>query len=630
MTDYDLNQADERGKITFRKPKRGNPSASTQQQPLKTQLERRKSILDIDRKSWWANWRDLIDHFRPFRGRFFQEGSDTNKGWRRNWAIVDSTPLMAVNTVAAGLLAGTTSPSRPWFTYEIEDEALMEAPGVKEWLDVTTKKARSILGNSNFYNGASECYGEFPVVGVMALGREWPLEDELPHFQPFTIGSYYIGNDKNRRVNVFFRDFQWTVQQIVEKFALGPLDKDASWKNISRQVRAMWDAEQYDVMIYITHAVYENPERMRGGDGDYKANKDGMRFRSVYYERGGEPERILKDSDDDKKKALRMGGFRNFPVFVARWYTNSEDAWGRGPAMDVLGDARALMLQQKRKAQAIDKLVDPPMKAHPSLRNQRTSMLPGDVTFVAPEAGGVGFEPVYKEFKPDISALKEDIQETQGRIKEGLFADIFAMFIDEEERKQPITAAEVNAKQQEKLLMMGPVLENDNFDFLNPLHQWLFPEMMQRGLLPPPPPALRGQKIKVQYISILAQAINAVTFGSLQQFSAFIGQIATLSKEGSQNPAMDRVDFDHLIEEGAKATGVPPTVLRDDDEIQQIRQQRAQAQQQAQQQAAQQQAAETANTHADTAQTLSQTPLGGASALDQLASAVGAGQVSGR
>ena len=85
------------------------------------------------------------------------------------------------------------------------------------------------------------------------------------------------------------------------------------------------------------------------------------------------------------RKRSCASGFRNFPVFSARWYTNSEDAWGRGWAMDALGDARALQLQQRRKAQAIDKLVDPPMVADAALRNQRTSMLAGDVTFIAPE-----------------------------------------------------------------------------------------------------------------------------------------------------------------------------------------------------------------------------------------------------
>ena len=626
-----MNQADEGllGGTLKKKPKKGFEQGNRAEEALKVKLERRKNILNIDRMSWYPNWRDLADHFRPYRGRWFVDGGyDTNRGWRRNWRIVDSTPLQANNTLAAGLLAGVTPQTKPWATYTLEDQSLLEEPGVKEWLDDATKKARSILANSNFYDSIFECDGEFGVFGNMALGREWPVEDEVPHFVPFTIGSYYIGNDKHRRVNVFFRDFQWTVQQIVDKFATGPLDEEESWQNISLQVRSMWQNEQFDKMIDLVHAIYENLDRRKGPSGDYKLDASGMRFTSVYYERGGDPDKTLKNSDTekDKRKTLRIKGFRDFPVFVARWYTNTEDAWGRGPAMDALGDARALQLQQKRKAQSIDRLVDPPMKAHPSLRNQRTSMLPGDVTFVAPEQGAVGFEPVY-EIKPDIQALLEDIKETQERIDDMMGVKLFANFIgDEEEGKQPITAAQVNVEQQEKLILLGPVLQNMNYGVLNPLLHWLLSMMLQRGMLKPMPPALKKGQIKIEYSSMISQAINSITVGAIQQFSAFVAQLAQVTAQAAQNPTMDVVDFEEMIDEFAKATGIPPTIVRSDAVVQQIRAVRAKqqaAQQQQQQQAAQAQAA---LAHAGAVQKLGQTPMGGGSALD---AAIGANPVSG-
>jgi hypothetical protein len=362
-----------------------------------------------------------------------------------------------------------------------------------------------------------------------------------------------------------------------------------------------------------------------------------MRFRSVYYERGGDPDKVLEDSGkksqeqlDEDKKLLRVGGFRDFPVLCARWYTNSEDVWARGPAMDALGDARALQLQQRRKAQAIDKLVDPPMVAHPSLRNQRTGMLSGDVTFVAPESQGqVGFQPAY-EIKPDLTGIGADIKETQDRINELMFAKIFAMFIQAEQTGKPITAAEVNARQQEKLLMLGPVLEQLNAMF-DQLHQWLFAQGFQHGKYPPIPPALKGATIRVQYVSILAQAINSVTAGAISSFTGFVGQIAQVTAQAAQNPAMDKVNFDNMIEEQGKALGVPPSVIRGDADVKQIRDVRQQQQEQAAQQQQQQHQADVMAQHASTAQTLSQTPVGqGGNALDNLASAVGAGQVPGK
>lgn len=635
-----LNSPDE-GLVGSSVGKKGKNGATGEDSP-KIKLERRRNILNIDRATWWPNWLDLADHFRPYRGRWFLTAAvDTNKGWRRNWQIVDSTPLISNNMCAAGMLAGAASPSRPWFIYSIDNEELMEAPGVKEWLGQVTKTNRSILSHSNFYAQLIEALGEYGVFGIMAIGKEWnapkdPTEPDLPNFHAFTIGSYYVAQDEQRRINAFFRDFRWTVEQIVRKFVTGPLDKESSWKGVSLRTKALWFQGLKDTWIDLVHAVEENTERAKGPTGQHTLDATGMRFRSVYYERGGEPDKLLADSQksqnqlEDDKKLLRVGGFRDFPVLTARWYTNSEDVWARGPAMDALGDARALQLQQKRKAQAIDKLVDPPMVAHPSLRNQRTGMLSGDVTFVAPESQGqVGFAPAY-EIRPDLQGILEDIKETQDRIKSLMFADIFAMFIQAENTGKPITAAEVNARQQEKLLMLGPVLEQLNSMF-DQLHQWLFAQGFRHGKYPPLPPALKGATIRVQYISILAQAINAVTAGAISSFTGFLGQIAQVSAQAAQNPAMDKANFDNMIEEQGKALGVPPSCIRGDADVEQVRAVRQKKQEAQQQQEQAQQQAQNMATHAQTAQTLSQTPVGqGGNALDTLANAVGAGQVGGR
>lgn len=632
-----LNTPDEGlvGPSSLRQNSRGKPQ---REEAIKVRLERRKLQLNIDRMTWYPNWRDLADNFRPYRGRFMvNDAWDTNKGWRRNWAIVDSTPLTANNILQAGLMSGTASEARPWFAYELSDDALMQARGVKEWLAHVTKVVRDLLARSNFYNALSECFGEYGVFGIMALGREWPYprkgEADVPHFQPFTIGSYYIANDRHRRVNTWFRDYRWTVQQVVEKFALrqpdGSLDtsKPETFKNISRYVAGLWRQQQYDTWVSLVHAVEASNDYRPGAIGP-----KGMQFRSLTYERGGEPDRILQDSkekseaqNDEDKRILRVGGFRDFPVFCARWYTNSEDAWGRGPAMDCLGDARALQLQQKRKAQAIDKHVDPPMVAHPSLRNQRTSQLPGDVTFAAPEGNQIGFQPAYL-IKPETQDLLLDIKETQQRIGQVMHSDIFAMFIQAEREspgREPITAAEVNAKQQEKLLMLGPVLGQMNFDLFNPLHDWLFAECMRHGLFPPPPPALRGAQVKVKYISILAQAINQVTAQSIEQLTTYALQLGQL--EGMHdNPILDKINADKLLEKYATALGAPPEVLRDDSEVQQIRSNRAQVQAQQMQQQQALQAAQALSHGANAAKTMTE-----AAPQNPLAQALGAGPVNG-
>jgi hypothetical protein len=204
------------------------------------------------------------------------------------------------------------------------------------------------------------------------------------------------------------------------------------------------------------------------------------------------------------------------------------------------------------------------------------------------------------------------------------------MFIQAEQTGQPITAAEVNAKQQEKLLMLGPVLEQMNFDLYNPLHEWLVAEGFRHGKYPKPPPAVGKATLRVKYVSILAQAINAVTVDAITKFTAYVGSIMQMAPAMQQSPAADKFDPDAAIEEYGKAAGVPPHLVRSDADVAKIRQNRQQQQDaQAKQQQQQQQAATLAQ-HAKTAQTLSQTPVqgGNSNALDQLTQAVGGGAVA--
>jgi hypothetical protein len=150
--------------------------------------------------------------------------------------------------------------------------------------------------------------------------------------------------------------------------------------------------------------------------------------------------------------------------------------------------------------------------------------------------------------------------------------------------------------------------------------------MLRRGIVKPMPPALQKGQIKVEYSSMISQAINSITVAAIQQFLAFVAQLAQVGAQAAQNPTMDPIDFDEMVDEAAKAMGIPPTIVRDPAMVEQIRKVRQQAQAQQQQQEQQSQMAQAALAHAGAAQKLGSTPLGTGSALD---AAIGAQPVSG-
>src|SRR5690606_7335223 len=106
-------------------------------------------------------------------------------------------------------------------------------------------------------------------------------------------------------------------------------------------------------------------------------------------------------------------------------------------------------------------------------------------------------------------------------------------------------------------------------------------------VLPPPPKELQGSQLKIEYTSILAVAQRAVTAGTIERFSGFVGNIVA-----GDPRVIDKVDLDQTIDQYSEALGVPASIVRSDQEVEQIRDQRARQEQAAQAAAAGQQTAD--------------------------------------
>ncbi len=62
-------------------------------------------------------------------------------------------------------------------------------------------------------------------------------------------------------------------------------------------------------------------------------------------------------------------------------------------------------------------------------------------------------------------------------------------------------------------------------------------------MLPPPPDAMEGMPLKVEYISVMAQAQKSIGLSSLASTVNFIGQLAQAKPE-----ALDKLSVDQAID----------------------------------------------------------------------------------
>lgn len=539
-------------------------------------IKKRWTSLKNERSSWDSHWREISDSLLPRSGRF--QTSDRNNGKKKHNNIIDSTSTRALRTLAAGLMAGMTSPARPWFRLDVSDPDTAQNYAVRDWSADATDRMRRVFDRSNLYRALHVIYEELGAFGTGAM-LVLPDYQSIIRCYPLTTGEYAISTNYRGEVDTLYREFDMTVGQMVGEFG-----EDA----VSENIRSAYRAGNLDQWFPVIHAI-----EPRANYDSSKRDAINMPWISCYIE-----------SSATDGKVLRESGFKRFPVVCPRWAVSGGDIYGNSPGMEALGDIKQLMHEQLRKAQGIDYKTNPPLQVPAALKGRDIDTLPGGISFVDMATPTGGIRSAF-EVNLDLSHLLADINDVRMRINSTFYADLFLMLANSTDPR--MTATEVAERHEEKLLMLGPVVERMGNELLDPLIEITFAYMMEAGVLPPPPPELEGQEIDVEFVSMLSQAQRAIGINSVDRFVNSIMAVAAAKPE-----ILDRLNADALADKMQDSLGVDPDLLVSLDQANQIRQARAQAQAQQEQAAMMQQAA-------DTARSLAQADTGAKNALTDVA-----------
>lgn len=518
---------------------------------------RRWEALKQDRQSYYSLWQELSDHILPRRARFLN--NDRNKV-KRNDKIINNTPRRAQRVLASGMMAGVTSPARPWFRFTTPDLDLMESPSVRLWLWQVEERIRIVFARSNIYNGLHNVYADLGTFGTSALHVEEDSQDIIRGYN-YPIGQYALQNSPRQVVDTVYREQIFTVHQLVEKFGRS---------RCSSEVRSMYDRGEYDTIIEVLHIIQPNK--------DYNPEAFGsgaMLWKSCWLELGSAVRKSASayTVSNDLQGFLNEGGYEEFPVMCPRWGVTGEDVYGESPGMDAIGDCKALQHLERRKAQLVDKTTAPPMVGPATMLNKRVSLLAGDFNPVDNTALGMKVEPAMVVQPGSIQYVNEIITRHEERIEAAYYADLWLMLAESDRRE--ITAREVAERHEEKMLQLGPVMERLQDELLDPLIDRTFAILLRNNNIPRPPPELEGMTLKVDYISILTQAQKLLTTTAIERTVGFAIQAAQVRPD-----ILDNFDFDEMSRQYVDSIGLPPQVLLDKDQIQGIREERARQQQQ--------------------------------------------------
>lgn len=565
---------------------------------FRNQLENRLYALRNWRLGWWSHWARLAEALLPRRYHWLITPNTFSRGQPINQAIINPTGTQAVRVCTAGMRSGLMSSSRPWFKLKSAIDGYPVDQEGQGWFDEVEARMYAVLAGSNFYATGTQMFEDSIVFGTAPVLIYEDKQDIIRCQNP-TAGEYYLGNGPDNRVNSFYRTFNMTLIQIVQMFGL---------RNCGPEIQALWvnKSQSLDIEFTVAHAIEPNiPLEMPGMPPNLGVVPGGFPFREVFWLWGkATPE------------PLSVKGFRSVPFIVNRWATTSNDPYGRSCGMDALPDILQLHQMGRRQAEALEKLLRPPMIASVDMKNQPSSILPGRVTY-AKDIERQGMKPMY-QINPDLSHWNAMEERIEKRIHRWFFNDLFQM-LERMEGVQPRNELEINERRGEKLQVLGPVVENAEQDLAGAL-QRTFQIMQRRGLIPPKPHSLGGTPLGIEILSMIALAQRAAETSVMER-------VVTVAAQASQTfpeePPIDFIDPNKFIKRYADRVSFPMSIMNSDDYVKRKREMRAK------QQAAAAQKMEEASavTHmapaaAKAARDASQTDLGGGlNAVSMLAGA---------
>lgn len=502
-------------------------------------LQTRWGALKTERSTWFSHYREISDVLLPRSGRYFIQ--DRNRGNKRNNNIYDSTGTRALRTLAAGMMSGMTSPARPWFRLATSDPELMKYQPVKIWLNDVTRMMLEVFSKSNTYRAFHSMYEE---LGAFGTGASIVVDDfqNIIHHHSLTAGEYAIAQDYQGKVCTLYREFEMPVHAMVKEFGIN---------NVSVTVKNMYDAGTLDAWVPVVHGIEPRADR----DARAKDAKN-MPWMSVYFELNA-----------DKGKYLREGGFDSFPALVPRWAVSGGDIYGNSPGMEALGDIRQLQQEQLRKSQAIDYQTKPPLQMPTSMKTSDVDTLPGGVSYFDGGGASTGIRSAF-DVNLRLDFLLADIQDVRTRINSTFYADLFLMLANG--NNSQMTATEVAERHEEKMTMLGPVLERLQNEQLDPMVEMTFQKIVKSGKLPPPPKELQGIDLNVEYVSIMAQAQRAIATNGIDRYVGNLGAMAQIKPD-----VLDKFDSDQWADIYADSLGIDPNLIVAADKVALIRKDRA-------------------------------------------------------
>jgi len=466
----------------------------------KKHFENRLEALKSGRSRLESDWKTIGNHLAPDTGCFDDPSSSkiTNKDpfYKQN---INTLPLYYVNNLATAMVSNLTPSRLKWFSLHVEDETREESI----WLTEAVNRLYKMFSASGLYENLYASFKEAILYGPNMLGIQRDMKTGF-RFVPTTIGEYWISEGQEGTINTCYRRFAMTNIQLLDKFGA---------ENLPAKILNSIEKDNTEELHNVIHAVEQNPNYLP----QFKnyANKP---YISVYY---------LEDDNSDKFLDYRVTSY--FPFMCARWERVENNPYGVGIGRQILGDVKSLQAYERDLAKASKKKIDPPLRAANSLKNAMKDASANGVTYTDDPNG---FTALYNVNYETREALENITRITQ-RIYQLTYNDLFYALLNKD---KSMSATEAQGIQQEKMTMLGSVVERLQTEFLKNLVETAFSIAYQDGWLGVPPDSLVGKNMRVEYTSLLAMSQDINDLSLVERYLRFVSSVAGINPVAARKP----------------------------------------------------------------------------------------------
>lgn len=512
----------------------------------------------VDAADYFAEGKEISRYIFPALGRYDDGKKMLARRQLSSRAIINPVAGDAFSVLTSGIHGRLTGQSRHWCKLEFANKSVPANSFASKWLYDAQKRLHVAWNLSNFYSVMPVYYKECSGFGnaAMFIGDS---DTRLFNFELLTFGEYVFTYDANGDIDFFFRSVELTLRQMELFFGV---------KNLPESMQeSIKDKRNQLTRHRVVHAVY-------------RENYMDKPIKSVYflygsvtgnsgYGYGGSG----YDSVGYYDTPLKTSGYYENPFAVSRWDVSGSDNMGVGLGSDVLPIVKRLQEKEKSFLMATHKAVNPPYNVPARLRG-KTALLPGGMNYVANINEKV--EPIINTGF-DYQGVSKASERDEMAIRKMCFNDVFLTGM-RDPNASPLKAREVDAREDEGVLRLGPHIGRIYNGGLNPLVSRCFMSMLRRGKFAPIDPQVLKDVggINVVLIGPLAQQQKLIEVRGIQSFFQFVAGLVPFD-----DAARDKINIDRSIDEVADMTGVPSIILATDEEVKGARQARQAAAQDA-------------------------------------------------